>query len=196
MKRIGCLTHRLFATSIIILSAFLVACGGGAESSQFSSKLPANEVSRPDPEAQPQPEPTPEPEPAPEPEPTPEPAPEPEQEPAPQPEPEPAPEPAPEPTPTSDSEPVEVDGSVTLRWSLPDARVNGEALYDETGAYEIKGYEIRYKSILSDGYKTVELDDGLQETHIIGALSGLFSFEIAAYDSDGLYSEFVAIEPY
>ena len=108
-------------------------------------------------------------------EPTPEPEPEPE------PEPDPEPEPEPEPTPTID---------VTLYWNPPAARENGDLL----ATSEIGGYEIRYRPEGStDDYSTVTIDDGNVDQYLFQGLDDTtYRFEIAAFDQDGLYSEFVA----
>jgi hypothetical protein len=60
-----------------------------------------------------------------------------------------------------------VDGSVSLYWDVPNQRENGEYL-DIT---EIGGYEVRYK------------------------LKGDYEFQIATFDTNGLYSGFVGIDP-
>ncbi|MDQ2076692.1 discoidin domain-containing protein [Marinimicrobium sp. ABcell2] len=76
----------------------------------------------------------------------------------------------------------------TLEWTPPSARENGT--YMELG--EIGGYEIRYRLVNATSYKTIKV--GPKATsHTFADLSGDYQFEIAAYDTDGLYSKFVTI---
>ncbi|GGX53533.1 fibronectin type III domain-containing protein [Saccharospirillum salsuginis] len=90
---------------------------------------------------------------------------------------EPAPEP--EPTPTID---------VTLYWSPPATRENGDVL----ATSEIGGYEIRYRLDGSSDYTTVVINDGSVDQYLFQGLDDTtYQFEIAAFDQDGLYSEFV-----
>ena len=150
----------------------------------------------PEPEPTPEPAPTPAPLPEPEPEPTPEPAPtpaplpEPEPEPTPEPAPTPAPlpEPEPEPEPTPDPVPNPLS-TVTLYWSASLERVNGEAL----ATSEIAGYEIRYKKASDSRYRNLVLNDGSIDQHSFIDIEAaeLLSFEVAVFDTDGLYSDFV-----
>lgn len=82
-------------------------------------------------------------------------------------------------------------GSVTLRWSTPNARENGEYLeLDEVG-----GFEVRYKKSTDSSYMTKVIADNRTNTINLGALTGAYQFEIAAYDTNGLYSTFIPIQP-
>jgi uncharacterized protein CbrC (UPF0167 family) len=81
-------------------------------------------------------------------------------------------------------------GQVTLRWSLPNARENGEYLELD----EIGGFEVRYKKT-SDSVYTSKLIQDNRTTSINLNLTGAYQFEIAAYDTNGLYSVFIPIQP-
>lgn len=83
-----------------------------------------------------------------------------------------------------------VNGPVAIYWSTPDQRENGEYLeYDEIG-----GYELRYKLRSEEVYKTIFLGPEIEE-YIFDYLEGDYEFEIATFDTDGLYSKYVAINP-
>ena len=139
---------------------------------------------RPNDEVVPEPEPT-EPEPT-EPEPTePEPT---EPEPT---EPEPTePEPT-EPEPT-EPEPTEPETrSVTLYWSAPLERVNGETL----NVTDIAGYEIRYRQVGATEYTRVVVNGHEVNNYYIDDLSSAdYVFELAVFDTSGLYSDYVVAQ--
>lgn len=83
-----------------------------------------------------------------------------------------------------------VVGSATLKWLPPTERENQAVL----PAAEIGGYEIRYKTILENNYHYKLVSSQLNQTTITG-LTGYYSFEIATYDINGLYSNFTNITP-
>lgn len=80
-----------------------------------------------------------------------------------------------------------------LEWTPPDQRENGEAMT----ADEIGGYEIRY-TVGDETFRTVVPDGSATGYDVAGldpaVVPGATTFEIAAYDTNGLYSEFVEIE--
>jgi hypothetical protein len=78
---------------------------------------------------------------------------------------------------------------VTLYWSAPMTRINGQAL--EQG--EIGGYEVRYKKTADTQYTTVMINDNAVEQYVIDELENAdsYSFEVAAFDTDGVYSQFI-----
>ncbi len=97
-------------------------------------------------------------------------------------------------TPTPDTEastPVteaEVSvASLTLSWSVPSFRENGETLE----LYEINGYEILFKKVGEPLYYSENITDA-QTTELVlsGLNSGDYEFKIAAIDSEGLYSSY------
>lgn len=79
-----------------------------------------------------------------------------------------------------------------IEWQTPTHRENGEPLAPE----EIGGYEIRY-TVEGELYSTIIQDrdaTGYDVSGLEPAPSGATTFEIAVYDTNGLYSEFVGIE--
>lgn len=95
-------------------------------------------------------------------------------------------------TPTTPTPGVPVEaGEVALDWFVPNRRENGDYLeLDELG-----GYEIRYKRPSDSKYTSVYISNVSATSHNLGQLTSDYRFEIAAYDSNGLYSRFVAISP-
>lgn len=91
----------------------------------------------------------------------------------------------------SSSSSQSVNGAVQLLWNIPTQRENGDYL-DIT---EIGGYELRYKLKGDNEYKTVLIADGFTDAYYFDYLKGDYDFEIAIFDKDGLYSNFVTIDP-
>lgn len=85
-----------------------------------------------------------------------------------------------------------MDGPVQLYWSVPTQRENGEYL-DIT---EIGGYEIRYKRKADADFVYVQVQDGYADAYYFDYLVGEYEFQIATFDVNGLYSNFVKISPY
>ncbi|WP_028671335.1 hypothetical protein [Saccharospirillum impatiens] len=79
--------------------------------------------------------------------------------------------------------------ALTLYWSAPVERLNGEPM-DFT---DIGGYEIRYRSQNSDNYTNIVIDNPAVEQYSFDALSNVndLVFEVAVFDANGIYSEFV-----
>jgi hypothetical protein len=79
--------------------------------------------------------------------------------------------------------------SVTLYWSAPLERVNGQSME----MAEVGGYEIRYKHENEASYTNVVIDDKYTDQYTFLDLSeaDLYQFEVAVFDSDGIYSDFV-----
>ncbi len=92
---------------------------------------------------------------------------------------------------SSDENLAEVSGLVRLEWDAPQSRENGEYLE----LYEIGGYELRYRKAGESDYEVIPVEDGATESHEFDDLSGQYEFSIAAYDTNGLYSEFVNLAP-
>lgn len=75
----------------------------------------------------------------------------------------------------------------TISWAIPSEREDGQALL----LSDIGGYEIMYRPIVSSVFESVIVEDQTQTEIVLGSLSkGEYEFIIAAYDSEGLYSEF------
>lgn len=79
--------------------------------------------------------------------------------------------------------------SVTLYWSAPVERVNGDAMTFN----DIGGYEIRYKKSSDDSYTNIVISDASVEQYLIEDLHNAddYVFEVAVFDNDGIYSDFV-----
>lgn len=83
--------------------------------------------------------------------------------------------------------------SVRLSWLPPIERVNGNALNGD-----LSGYELRYRKAGDSGnFTVVELDASYQFYTVDNLSAGQqYVFELAAIDSNGVYSAFVtAIDP-
>lgn len=78
----------------------------------------------------------------------------------------------------------------TLKWSHPNQRENGAYLELD----EIGGYEIRYRASEQDPFQSVVIEGSTTTTYQLSA-SGTYDYELAAFDQQGLYSEFVDIDP-
>jgi len=110
----------------------------------------------------------------------------------------PAPTPAPTPTatPTRTSEPAPATvptltaRSISVSWSIPDSRENGDTLY----SYEIGGYEILYKRD-GEALYTSEIIANSQTTSIDipDLLAGEYLVKIASFDTDNLLSEYQTV---
>ena len=92
---------------------------------------------------------------------------------------------------SSSSSAAPVSNDVVIEWYIPTERENGDYLE----LYEIGGYEIRYKLTSAQDYESVVIDDGTVDHYDMGELSGSYEFQIANFDVNGLYSEYVPINP-
>ncbi len=81
---------------------------------------------------------------------------------------------------------------VTLYWNSPLKRENGS---DLTLA-EIGGYEIRYRLAgTADEFESLIIDDGAADQHLFeGLAEGEYEFQIAVFDTNGMYSDFVTAQ--
>lgn len=84
-----------------------------------------------------------------------------------------------------------VAGPVNLNWAPPVERENGNVL-DIT---EVGGYELRYRKVADNAYTYVTINDAWTNTYNFAWLEGTYVFQIAAYDKNGLYSNFVDLVP-
>lgn len=82
------------------------------------------------------------------------------------------------------------NGDVTLIWLTPIKRANGASL----SIGELNGFELRYKRQTDADYTYVELSK-LTLLYILPNLSGDYQFEVAAVDTNNLYSEFKPLTP-
>ncbi|UTA47356.1 hypothetical protein L1F30_14480 [Simiduia sp. 21SJ11W-1] len=101
----------------------------------------------------------------------------------------PSPTPAPSPTPSPTTTPTSViQGQAVATWQLPTLRENGTPLLTQ----EIGGFEIRYRKLATPDF-TYLVVEGTQHSYTFDNLYGEFVFQIAAYDNNGLYSQFVPL---
>lgn len=82
-------------------------------------------------------------------------------------------------------------GEAYFKWTAPNARANGDLLTNE----DLGGYEIRYKLAGDTKYTYVTSNIGPWDNSytLSGLPNGSYIFEIAAFDKNGLYSDFVNI---
>ncbi len=80
--------------------------------------------------------------------------------------------------------------SISVSWSMPDSRENGDTLY----SYEIGGYEILYKKQNETLY-TSEIIEDSQTTSIdiSNLVAGEYEVKIASFDTDNLMSEYQTV---
>lgn len=83
-------------------------------------------------------------------------------------------------------------GEAYFKWTAPTARANGDLLTPE----DLGGYEIRYRLVGESKYKYVSSGIGPWDNSYVltGLTSGTYIFEIAAFDKNGIYSQFVALK--
>jgi len=84
-----------------------------------------------------------------------------------------------------------VNGPVALKWTAPILRENGTAL-DIT---EVGGYELRYRESADKAYTYISINDAWKNYYNFSYLTGTYSFQVAAFDKNGLYSNFVDLAP-
>ncbi|GGY84768.1 hypothetical protein GCM10011613_32250 [Cellvibrio zantedeschiae] len=86
---------------------------------------------------------------------------------------------------------VTVEGPVNFNWVAPNLRENGNNL-DIT---EVGGYELRYRKLTDVAYTYVTINDAWKNYYNFSWLAGTYVFQVAAFDKNGLYSNFVDIAP-
>ena len=80
-------------------------------------------------------------------------------------------------------------GPVDMNWTVPNLRENGLPL-DIT---ELGGYELRYKLLADADFTYISINDPWTNFYSFSWLEGDYIFQIAAFDKDGLYSNFVNV---
>lgn len=87
------------------------------------------------------------------------------------------------------------EATIELRWETPTERENGDNLPLD----EIDGYEVRYwpsdAEEPMDVRESVIVPDNTAVGYELSVPAGQWDIEVAVYDTDGLYSNFVMIEP-
>lgn len=82
--------------------------------------------------------------------------------------------------------------SIQFNWVAPTQRENGAALT----ADDIGGYELRYRLKAANAYLYVTIPSGIAKSYTLtGIGAGEYEYQIAVYDKDGLFSNWVAIVP-
>lgn len=77
--------------------------------------------------------------------------------------------------------------TANLSWEAPGTRENGDKLY----LYELGGYEIRYRASGEQDFQTITINDGETLEHQVANLDpGIYEFMVAAFDADGVYSDY------
>jgi len=84
-----------------------------------------------------------------------------------------------------------VAGPVSFNWIAPNLRENGSTL-DIT---EVGGYELRYRKTTENSYTYITVNDAWTNYYNFAWLEGTYIFQIAAFDKNGLYSNFVDLTP-
>ena len=84
-----------------------------------------------------------------------------------------------------------VSGPVALRWNAPILRENGNVL-DIT---EVGGYELRYRKSTDAAFTYVSINDAWANYYNFAYLQGSYFFQVAAFDKNGLYSDFINLKP-
>ncbi len=87
--------------------------------------------------------------------------------------------------------PAVAQGDVTLYWAPPTQREDGTTI----AGTELGGFLIRYKLKTDANYIHIDINNSSAISHILINLTGDYEFQIAAYDSNNLYSTFVALSP-
>lgn len=96
----------------------------------------------------------------------------------------------PTPTPTPTPEPVYLDGQVLLLWDAPISRENGEPIQPA----DLGGYELRFKRNDQADY-TYLITGPAENNYLFEYLEGYYEFQVAVYDTNGLYSRFIPLTP-
>ncbi len=82
-----------------------------------------------------------------------------------------------------------VAGPVGMNWIPPSQRQDG-TLLDIT---EIGGYEIRYKLASAADFTYISINDAFTTQYNFSWLEGNYVFQVAAFDKNGVYSNFVNV---
>lgn len=92
---------------------------------------------------------------------------------------------------SSVSSSTEINGPVQVYWTPPSQRENGDFL-DIT---ELGGYELRYKRKTDIRFTSVIINDSYTDAYYFDYLEGEYEFQIAVFDTKGVYSVFVPVNP-
>jgi hypothetical protein len=95
------------------------------------------------------------------------------------------------PTQTPEPDPDYIQGQALVTWQLPTQRENGNPLQP----HEIGGFEVRYRKAGESDFIYIVYEGLAATSHTFENLVGVYEFQIAAYDTNGLYSQFVDLTP-
>ena len=84
---------------------------------------------------------------------------------------------------------AQIIGPVAISWGIPKLRENGSGM-DIT---ELGGYQLRYKLLSDSEFTYITINDPWTTTYNFSWLDGNYIFQIAAFDKNGQYSDFVNI---
>jgi hypothetical protein len=84
---------------------------------------------------------------------------------------------------------TQVSGPVEMSWIPPNLREDGSFL-DIT---QLGGYELRYKLLADADFTYISINDPWTNFYNFSWLEGTYIFQIAAFDKNGLYSDFVNV---
>ena len=76
-----------------------------------------------------------------------------------------------------------------MNWTAPQARLDGATL----DISEIGGYEIRYKLASASNFTYISINDAYTTQYNFSWLEGNYVFQVAAFDKNGVYSNFVDV---
>ncbi|PCJ44304.1 MAG: hypothetical protein COA99_07200, partial [Moraxellaceae bacterium] len=83
-----------------------------------------------------------------------------------------------------------IPGSATFAWSVPKNRENGDAL----NINELNGYKILARNVSNDTEQTITINDPtVTQWQLTGLASGVWTFSIAAVDTQGTYSNYSSV---
>jgi hypothetical protein len=84
---------------------------------------------------------------------------------------------------------ITVAGPLGLNWIAPTKRQDGTVL----DINEIGGYELRYRAADKTNFTYISIIDAWTTQYNFAWLEGSYVFQVAAFDKNGVYSEFVNI---
>lgn len=84
-----------------------------------------------------------------------------------------------------------VAGVVNLQWKTPTKREN----LNQLDITELGGYELRYRKVSDELFTYVTINDPWTNYYYFPWLEGAYIFQVAAFDKEGLYSQFIDLIP-
>jgi hypothetical protein len=84
-----------------------------------------------------------------------------------------------------------VNGDVSVSWIAPTERESGKPMLTS----ELAGYEIKYRSVSEIAFTVVTIPKAETMAYVFKNLLGDYEFQIAAFDNNFTYSNFIALSP-